>query len=237
MRRHRSGVCVYCLTPVGAELLTVDHVIARSWYPEGTTSLRKWKVPACRPCNNHFSRVEGDTLRRLAFCLNSSDRSLKPILDGVKRSIDPRYGKSARDREKRAERRAAILRDMIDEVLPDAPGMLPLFERNFAEGSTTGIQFPARDLTSIGRKWIRGIHYCKFGDLIPLSAEIDIHFVSDDAAKQAFGDILEFATTLHAGPSIQILVFDAVEGNTRMTQYAFKIFKEFKFYGTVTIEL
>lgn len=50
----RPSVCVYCLKDDG-ENITVDHVIARSWYPTTSGCLPKWKAPACRTCNNRFS--------------------------------------------------------------------------------------------------------------------------------------------------------------------------------------
>jgi hypothetical protein len=236
MSATNKRVCVYCLSAIPDELFTEDHVIARSWYPSNTPSLPKWKVPACFPCNKSLSRIEEETLRRLAMCANVRDKTLTKIIATAKRSVNPAYGKNPKDKAMREKRRQALIRDLMHDVSPQMPGMLPAFQRNFDEGSNTGIKLDANELEAIGTKWIRGLHYWRLGDLIPPTAAIDIHFVTDEVAQMAFAEILKFATAVHNGPGVQALIFDAVEGNRRITQYAFKIWSEFKLYGTVEIE-
>ena len=36
---------------------------------------------------------------------------------------------------------------------------------------------------------------------------------------------------------MQVVIFDAVEGNHRMTHFAFKIWNDFKMYGVIDINL
>lgn len=38
------------------------------------------------------------------------------------------------------------------------------------------------------------------------------------------------------GPGVQVAIFDAADELTRMTQYAFNIWREFRIYGTVEVE-
>lgn len=235
MQRKDQETCVYCLSTVPVDLITVDHVIARSWYPSDSLHLLKWKAPACIACNNTLGRIENDVLCRLAMCANPRDRTLEKIITSAKRSLNPAFGKSQKDKAKRESRRQEILSDLREEIRPDTNGVLPAFHRNFFEGSQSGIQISAQSLKTVGKKWMRGLHYWKFGDLIPIKAKLDVFFVTDEIAKEAFGEILQFATALNSGPGIQVLIFDVVEGNERITQYAFKIWREFTLYGSVNV--
>ena len=63
------STCVYCATQKPGSALTVDHVIARSWFQADAMNVEKWKVPACSECNGRYSRLEDDLLGRLALCL------------------------------------------------------------------------------------------------------------------------------------------------------------------------
>jgi hypothetical protein len=115
--------------------------------------------------------------------------------------------------------------------------MLPSLLRNAVGKNPTGVLVDGNDLEAVGKKWIRGVHYAHFGDLVPSVATIDVHFVSVDVAREAFGELLEHATVLNKGVGVQVLIFDAVEGPERITQYAFKIWREFTLYGTLEIDL
>ena len=237
MNTQRSAICIYCLCAVTGGDLTVDHVIARSWYPTTALRFRPWKVPACIRCNNRFSRIEEHVLRCLALGLSPADATVAKIVAKVKRSIDPRFGRSVPDRQRRQRAREEMISRLRPVSSMSEPGMLPFFKGNLAAGSRTGVIVPSDEIEEIGTKWIRGVHYAHFGDLIPKSASIDIHFVTDEVAREAFGDMIEHAIALNKGPGVQVLIFDAVEGPERITQYAFKIWREMTLYGTLEIDL
>lgn len=238
MKRETLGnICVYCLKSVPSDQVTVDHVIAKSWYPSTALRFRPWMVPACRECNNRFSRIEESVLRTLALCLDPSDTTVAKIVKAVKRSIDPRYGKSHADKLRRQRARENVIRRLRPLSTLPKSSRLPSFQRNADSENPTGILVDGHDLEEVGKKWIRGIHFAHFGDLVPSTATIDIHFVTDEVAREAFGELLEHATALNKGSGVQVLIFDAVEGPERITQYAFKIWREFSLYGTLEIDL
>ena len=49
-------LCVYCGAAEGRE---DEHVFPRGWYPDTTpAAVQRLTVPACRPCNERFKKVE-----------------------------------------------------------------------------------------------------------------------------------------------------------------------------------
>ncbi len=181
--------CVYCLRLVPPSDVTDDHVIARSWYPNDTPPIGKWKAPACSSCNNRYSAPEKDILGRMAFCMDPAEPALGDIVQQARRAIDPRQAKSARDAIHRSNRREKLRQSVISVHNPDAPGILPSFRSNFSSGSRTGILIPARPLNAVIEKWIRGIHYCEFGKPIPTDYDVSIQLVSDENAEEIFARI------------------------------------------------
>ncbi|MCH9012827.1 MAG: hypothetical protein IIA68_07195 [Proteobacteria bacterium] len=225
--------CAYCCKEVPAADVTEDHVIARSWYPADTPPTAKWKVPACTACNNHYSAVEESTLTRLALCLDPADKSVRQIAQRAIRSFDPKQAKSARDAMHRFNKRQAIFRDLKHIDDPKAPGVLPSFRRNFEEGSRTGILIPAANLKKVVGKWVRGIYFSELGQPVPADHVVSVYFVDDDVAASAFAEIMRFAKQIQKGPGVEVLIWHAMEGDEAITQYAFKIWRQFRAYGSV----
>lgn len=147
--------------------MTVDHVIARQWFPAKTPPVAKWKVRACRPCNNEKSGLERDVLGRLALCLDPNDPAVADIVERARRSMDPRSATTEREFMHRFNRREAIRRSVKDIHNPRAPGVLPYFIHNFGAGSRTGIMVRPQSLDGLVEQWVRGIHLCEVGRIIP----------------------------------------------------------------------
>ncbi len=234
MGRKFENRCVYCLKEFPKKEITVDHVIARSWYPSDTPPVEKWKAPSCRECNGKKSAIE-ETLRvRIALCLNPENEGEKTIIDSVFRAIDPKKANSAKDFMHRFNKRTALLRHI--KTFPDknAPGILPSFRENFDKGSRTGVQVPADALEQLVLSWVRGIHLCEIGNYIEDDTEIESYHVSDEAAHEAFKDILQHAQFVEKGPGIRLFFWHAVEGEEYMTNYAFILYEKFKVYASVS---
>lgn len=231
------GACVYCLQEFPDNELTVDHVIARSWYPKNTPPIEKWKAPSCGPCNNKLSGDENIVLERIAWCLDPKDPSLIDIINRARRAVDPKKGKSARDIKHRFNKKQALIRGIKDIHTPNAPGLLPSYRDNFLQGSRTGIMIPAGKLSNVVTKWVRGIYYCELGRPVPEIAEVSAQFVEDEVAREAFNEILKHAKHLQRGPGVEALFWHVEEGEQAVTQYAFNIWKGFRAYGTVEVNL
>ncbi len=226
-------LCVYCLSAFPPGQLTEDHVIAKSWYPANTPPVQKWKVPACEDCNNRYSKFESELLWRLALCANPEDPALLHIIQKAKRSFDPKAGKSARDMVSRLNRRLSLRHKTKTISDPDGPGILPSFRENYALGSSTGILIPGRLLRGVVRKWIRGVHYCELGRIANRDFEVSVQVVEDEVAMAAFGKITKFAKQIHKGPGVEVLIWEAEEDSEHIAQYAFKIWENFRVYGSV----
>ena len=134
--------CIYCLKEFPDADRTIDHVIARSWYPANTPSIEKWKAPACEPCNNRLGSFEDNALTILAHCLNPKDPAVSHIVEKARRSIDPEKSNSPSDFEHRLKRKRAFIRQIITVHDSHGRGILPSFRDNFEQGSRTGILIP-----------------------------------------------------------------------------------------------
>ncbi len=167
----------------------MDHVIARSWFPQGTDPIEKWKVPAYEPCNNRLSADEQTTLQRLALCMDPGNPALSKIVDNARRARDPKAGRSPRDIVRRFNFKQRVLRGVVRNPGPDHPGLLPAFRGNFSKGSTTGVLIPRKELESVVTKWIHGVHYCELGEPVPENAKVTAFFVSDEVGEEAFQEI------------------------------------------------
>ena len=225
--------CTYCLKDVPATEATEDHVIARSWYPANTPPVTKWKVPACNECNNRYSAAEGSTLSRIALCMDPKDRSVGHIVQRALRSFDPKQANSARDAMHRFNKREALRQDLHQISDPKARGVLPSFRENFEKGSRTGIFIPADALHEVVKKWVRGIHFCEFGHPVPVDHVVSVQFVEDAAAASAFAEIMQFAKRIEKGPGVEVLIWQATEGNESVTQDAVNIWGQFRVYASV----
>lgn len=226
--------CVYCLEDFTDSALTVDHVIARSWFTPDAKELAKWKAPSCEPCNNRFSKDEKDLMERLALCLDPASPQYSEIAAKVKRAMNPRAATLPKDAMHRFNRRAKVLGAVKENLSPGHLGLLPGFEENIAAGSTTGVLVLAGALQSIVKKWIHGLYFCEISKPIPAEAEVDAYFVSDDAANQAFGEILQHGRRLVRGSGFKTIIWHVEEEGKLGTLFAFLIWEQLRAYGSVT---
>lgn len=226
--------CVYCLHALKSADMTVDHVIARSWYPGSTPdNVEKWKAPACRACNNRFSRDEQDLFIRLAHCVNPHDPAAQEVLDRAKRALDPSKAKNSRDRLRRQSARNRFIREMREVDALPSEGVLPSFRPNYDLGSRMALLVRAKLVSGVIEKWTRGLHYVLLGYPIPESALLTPIHMEDhhgDAALARFG---MQATVLQAGPGIEVKHLTAAEGSARESVYAYRIWGQFRAYATV----
>jgi hypothetical protein len=214
--------------------MTNDHVIARSWYPGSTPpNTEKWKVPACRLCNNRFSRDEQDLFIRLAHCVDPKHPGSQDIHRRAKRAIDPSLGKNERDRKRRVATRQRFLRDLREVSGLPAQGVLPSFRGNFDLGSRTIVLVRAKLINAIIEKWARGLHYVLLGYPVPQRATVTAVHVEDQTAELAFGALRKHATMLYGGPGVEVMQFTATEDSARESLYGFVIWQQFKAYATV----
>lgn len=95
-----QGLCAYC--GIESDDLTEDHVIPRAWSgnPEAAAA-PKLKVPACRPCNNRFSKVERELSFAFGLTTWTDDELMADLAASAARSVKPSAARNEKDKERR----------------------------------------------------------------------------------------------------------------------------------------
>ncbi len=227
--------CVYCLKDIPEGEETVDHVIAKSWFPTDAKELEKWRAPACRDCNNDKSRDEGELFLRLGLCVDPSSQLYGQIAAKAKRAIDPKAAKNPKDAKLRFNRRQKVAHHYTLDMdhMPERP--FDGFTKNFDRGSRMGVRIPSKSLERLVTLWIRGIHYCEIGEPIPEGAVVSAHFVDRASAKEAFSEIEKFATTIEKGTGIKIRIWWVDEDGKKGGLYSFEIWEDFRVHGSIEV--
>lgn len=111
-KKFNNQYCVHCLGYF--EDLTEDHIFPESWYPDSTPqNMEKWVVPACFACNNKLGRIEEETYKKLALCLNGNEIAASGVSEKANRLYKPSFAKDERDKR----RKEANVRKIIPDLL------------------------------------------------------------------------------------------------------------------------
>lgn len=153
-----AGRCVHCLR-FAAEI-TDDHVFPYSWYPDSTPStVQRWTVPCCRPCNKELGKMESDLLVRLALCLDPASQPASGIAEKALRSLGIDAGDlSAKEKEHRENKRLKLKAEFIPVAeSAQLPGAIP----GLTQGGPTeyALPIPWAGLSIIAEKIARGCEY------------------------------------------------------------------------------
>lgn len=160
LEKSSKGRCVHCLR--FTDDITDDHVFPDSWYPENTpTTVQRWTVPCCRPCNKNLGMLESDLLVRLALCLDPKSEATKGISEKALRSLGIDAGELApKEREHRENRRLKLKAELI----PSAPGertpaTIPGLVQKPGMAAEYVVPIPWAGLSIIAEKIARGCEY------------------------------------------------------------------------------
>ncbi len=205
--------CVYCLE--NFEELTSDHVLPKSWYPDNTPdNLEKWQVPSCYKCNQEHGRNEEELLLRLGLHFDPQEGGFKNIAGKVSRSVNPIYGKSKRDRQKRLKQRNRVKKEVRRglKINFSKSNILPGFGFNpdFALSEQPPILVPAEKLKKFGEKVTRGFFYWRNETYIEKDYDIRI-FVIGGNLQQARELLRPYGKEYNCGTGIQIIVADCID--------------------------
>jgi len=227
--------CIYCLKYFDS--ITVDHVFPKSWYfKEVPKNIKKWQVPSCVRCNNLYSKLEEELLTHLGPCINTKSNDEEYIQRKILRSINPEYGKNAKDANSRAKKRKKLLSDIsIFKKIPSY-GILPNF------GPTTEIVLPEYptirinpiNLEKFGEKLTKGFTFIFYELFIRKTDKIQIIIPQDININFVEELFLKFAYKHNnLGKSI-IIERIKVEDNTKIDiLYYFNIWQKLQFYSYV----
>jgi hypothetical protein len=183
-KRPFPGICVHCLK--WFDLLTWDHVLPESWYPEGTDELEKWQIPACERCNQELGKIEENLLIKLGLCLDPKDLASLGIPDKVLRSLNPEVAKNDRDRTYRKAKRVKILKGIkISKSLPQQgifPNFGPLKDIEYKEYSS--VSLGEEEIKKFAEKITKGIAYIADKSYIDGSYKIELFVIDEQKATE-----------------------------------------------------
>jgi tetratricopeptide (TPR) repeat protein len=195
--------CVHCLEHLERE--TADHIIPRSWYPDGTpASVQRWTVPSCKPCNKRLGAAEKDLMVAIALCIEDGDTGPSGMSSRALRALGiGTTGLSEKEESHRKKYRHKILSRVVPYgyALAAFPG--------------SGRGKPPRDkmepvllltmdmVGPVAEKIVRGLEFKLAGRYIepPLSLKT---FIVPLEKLHEMDDIFENATELEFGPGFKI---------------------------------
>jgi hypothetical protein len=231
-KRPLPGICVHCLKYF--DLLTWDHVLPESWYPEGTGELQKWEIPCCESCNKELGKVEENLLIKLGLCLDPKELMSSGIPDKVLRSLNPEYGKNDRDQKYRKGKREKILREV--KVLSELPKqwIFPNFEPlpNVEYEGYPSIFIDQEEIKRFAEKITRGIAYIADKSHIDESYNIEL-FVLDEQKATEFKNLVDSAGVLFDRRPGMLVKRALVENDKVGGIYFIEIWGRFRIYVVV----
>lgn len=174
-KRPPPGKCVYCLQEF--DQLTWDHILPKSWYPDRSNNVEKWKVPACNSCNNKFGKIEKDLFLRLAMCIEPNDPNTSGIVDRAFRSINPAEASNEKDRVHRLAARGKLMRNIKFSSEISSEKLLPNFEPTPGAIYAGNLGIPMFEMNQeeidfLANKIVRGFVYIKEKTYITREYEI-----------------------------------------------------------------
>lgn len=231
MAKPKSGRCVHCLKFVGA--ITDDHLFPRSWYPDTTpANLEKWKIPACRPCNGEYGKLEAELRLQLAACLDPKSEAASGIWAKVLDSLNPDKARDSFDALKRKRARKKFL----EHLRPAEAGLLKHALPEIRPRPLGGIALtvPAKGLHRFVEKLVRGTVYLTEKRYIE-NKRIGISFLRPEDALDLQQLMEQFGEFHERGPAIRIRKAVAVEAREDPL-FVFDIWDQFRVYAYVEDE-
>ena len=218
------GRCVHCLAHVAQ--ITDDHLLPKSWYPDTTpANLEKWKIPACRPCNHEYGKLEAKLRPLFAACVDPHGEATSGIWQKVVDGFSPHKARSPIDALKRKlehRRFMSRLRPVTAELAKHA---LPEI-KNRPYGNMA-LQIPAADLHRFGAKLIRGTVYLADKRYLD-DTDIGISLIAPDDEGD-LQQLFELGQPFDRGLAIRIR--RALDPNNGDMLFRFDIWDQFRIYG------
>lgn len=203
--RPDPGLCIHCLQR--SDEMTWDHVFPVSWYPDTTPAdLEKWKVPACRKCNEEYGRLERDLLVRLGLCVPPETAGAAGIVDKVLRTLDPGAARNDKDKRARAADRARVIRELIPFNKPPTEGVLPGLgvQPGVVYPEFAGVLIPSGSLERLGEKVVRGLTYIHHAKLLGTEYRIRVYVVNDEKVAKLRELLRTRGRLFERGPGIAV---------------------------------
>lgn len=225
--------CVHCLNDFTE--LTWDHVFPESWYPETTSEKHeKWKIPSCNVCNRQYGKIE-ELLINLGLCLDPNDDNSRGIVQKALRALNPQYGKNARDRRIRFEKKMKILNSAFwGENIPKE-GRYPKFDKPLGtEEEEMAVVISKDQLKKLAEKMVKGITYLELNRYIEKPYSIDISVLHDADGEDIQALLVKYGSISEIQPGIKIK--KAFASDSLSSVFHIEIWRQLSLYAFVTNE-
>jgi hypothetical protein len=231
--KQNVGKCVHCLKdPVE---LTSDHLFPQAWYPDFAVEMEKWQIPSCQPCNNRYSKIEGDLRNRVALALDTKHPASAGLIDAALRAMNPDAGRNEKDVARRAALAKKILGTMFkgDEIPENAimPGLGERWGR--PKSQQMAVQIPKASFMDMTVKIVRGIVYREDSLFIEAPYKIETFVVTDEGAKVCKEVLGKGGEVFTREPGLAIHRA-CVEGDKRIGVYEITFWQQFNTYAVVS---
>ena len=224
--------CPYCSKSFPKGETDVDHVIASAWYPANVpATFQRYTVRACCGCNGRLGKIEEDILHHLAGCLVPQNPAVRPIVDKLRRALDPSAARSAADRQKRETRRRNLQNDIFDASDVPRHKFAAWTLPNLKDGRPSrAIRVPTI-LAHVVEKWVRGIYYKTTKSFLPDAYAVQSVPVTDEAEADIFEFIKRRGKVLAQGPGIAVTQWIEQQNEVLYAIYSFTIWDVFSVYA------
>lgn len=205
--------CVYCLEYF--EELTSDHVLPKAWYPDDTPdNLEKWQVPSCYECNQEHGKNEEELLLKLGLHFDPQEGDYQNVAGKVSRSMNPKHGKSKRDRRKRLNQRNRVKNEVYrgSKINFSKSNVLSGFgfRPDFPPSAQPPILIPEKKIKKFCEKVTRGIYYL-FNDIY-IEKDYDIAtYVPSEIPQQIHDMLRQDGKEYNCGNGIQVIMANCID--------------------------
>lgn len=185
-----SQQCVHCLAAPAEEK---DHILPRSWYPDGTPpTVQRLTVPSCKACGAQLKKAEEQLA--LAFIsakgFDPNHLAAAGVCERVRRGWNAVTTDSPREFRHRRDRIYSIMRRLRPVIVPpaDMEGAARIPARTAAGvwvEAAVALKFRRQDLDAVVGKFVRGLHYHRTGTPLPMDAKITAFDPSPELMKEA----------------------------------------------------
>ncbi len=118
-------------------------------------------MPACEKCNQKYSKIEGELIRKLGLGLNPEDPNFKKIANNAVKAIDVSCGRNEKDENVRSSIKRNFIKESYDLVSnidynEYSTAVVPGFGAN---GSGVPILLSENSLKQFAKKLVYGLTY------------------------------------------------------------------------------
>jgi hypothetical protein len=228
--------CIHCLNEFSRELITNDHVLPRSWYPDNTDAdLNRWTAPSCRSCNHELGTIEQSLGIRIGFCLDPEGEETTGLYQRSLRSIDPRQARDERDARAREARGKEIFQILVPGDRIFSRHALAGFEphEHMPRHEQIVVPLPVAHVERICEKMTRGVIYIENGTYIEPPFRIEQFHVRERGDNLIVPTMHAHGIHLHQSHTMNVRILRPVDAPEEAL-IRFRVWDKWTWYSQIT---